>query len=201
MSSDRYTTLEGTTERTIREKASKFIGIALPVQSEADFKRELERVRNDHHGANHVCYAFILGADRSVHRSSDDGEPSGTAGAPILRALQAMSLTYAGVMVVRYFGGTLLGKGGLVQAYGDAARCVLGDAPSVVRVQRRLVRFTCSYPLFEVMKRSLGHIDGEVVECAFAGTCSGIAAIPASLVGSTTQQWRSLGIEVEAATC
>ena len=119
---DTYLTIQITSEAIFRDRASKFIGIAVPVASEAEMKLALDAIRKKYFDATHHCYAFRLGADKSVFRSNDDGEPSGTAGRPILGQIQSKDLTNLLVVVVRYYGGTKLGVPGLINAYKTAAR-------------------------------------------------------------------------------
>lgn len=116
-----------------RVRDSRFIATATPLHSEEGARVALDRVRAEFHGATHHCWALRLAAPQEpVERSSDDGEPSGTAGAPILQAIRRAGLTNVLIVVTRYFGGVKLGKGGLARAYRDAARSVLKDAPEVV---------------------------------------------------------------------
>lgn len=109
-------------------KRSRFLGQAQPVSSESEARTFIEAVRREHHDARHHCTAFVIGPDSMLQRSNDDGEPSGTAGAPILEIITRRELSDVVVVVTRWFGGTLLGAGGLVRAYGDAAAAVLDVA-------------------------------------------------------------------------
>jgi uncharacterized YigZ family protein len=115
-------------EAVYRDRGSKFLGFVYPVQTEAEVKSCLLLLRKQHPGANHHCYAFRLGADKLFFRNQDDGEPSGTAGRPILGQIQSRDLTNVLVVVVRYFGGTLLGVSGLIAAYKGAAHEALEEA-------------------------------------------------------------------------
>jgi uncharacterized YigZ family protein len=118
---DAYNTILEPAECLYKSKGSKFLAFAYPVQSEKEVKERLESLRVTYPDASHHCYAYILHYDKSVSRSNDDGEPSNTAGKPILRQIQKMDLTNTLVVVVRYFGGTLLGVPGLIEAYGQSA--------------------------------------------------------------------------------
>jgi uncharacterized YigZ family protein len=119
--SDSYFTIASPGEGIYKDRGSKFLGFAFPVSSEAEIKTHLTALRKEHPSARHHCYAWRLGADKLAYRSNDDGEPSGTAGKPILTQIQSHDLTNILIVVVRYFGGTLLGVGGLVNAYKEAA--------------------------------------------------------------------------------
>lgn len=120
MFDDTYKTLKTTSEGTFRDKGSKFIGYANPIRNEIDIKAILTQLRAEHPKAKHFCWAFRLTPDRAVFRINDDGEPSGTAGRPILNTLLSADITNVLIVVVRYFGGTLLGVTGLINAYKSA---------------------------------------------------------------------------------
>jgi len=108
-----------------KDRGSKFIGYAFPVTSEEEIKEHLEQLKKQHHNARHWCYAWQLGEQYEKYRANDDGEPSNSAGMPIYGQLQSFDVTYILVVVVRYFGGTKLGEGGLIQAYKTAAQFAL----------------------------------------------------------------------------
>jgi uncharacterized YigZ family protein len=118
---DTYLTLDGPAIGEFKDRGSKFIGLAYPVTSELDIHEYLERLRKEHFKANHHCFAWRLGREGTQFRANDDGEPSGTAGRPILAQIDAANLTNTVVIVVRYFGGTLLGASGLINAYRETA--------------------------------------------------------------------------------
>lgn len=120
---------EGRGEYT--EKKSRFLGRAVPVSSEEEVQACIEAVRKQYYDARHHCYAYVIGENREKTRAADDGEPSGTAGMPILRVIEGAGLTNILIIVTRYFGGTLLGTGGLVRSYTNAAARALEDAPRV----------------------------------------------------------------------
>lgn len=117
---DTYLTITEPCEGTFKDKGSKFIAFAYPIKSESEIKPIVARLKAEHTKANHHCFALRLTPDRSVFRVNDDGEPSGTAGRPILNTLLSKNLTNILVVVVRYFGGTLLGVPGLINAYRSA---------------------------------------------------------------------------------
>jgi uncharacterized YigZ family protein len=117
-----YRTLRETSTGLYKEKGSKFIGIAVPCYTESEAKVYLENWKKEHYQSRHVCYAYRFGVDQKVFRANDDGEPNNSAGAPILGQIQSFDLSNVLIGVVRYFGGTKLGVGGLVTAYKTAAR-------------------------------------------------------------------------------
>lgn len=121
-----YKTICSPTENILfKEKASKFIGYAFPITDEQEVKSILENLKKEHHKARHVCYAYRLGKNGETYRANDDGEPNNTAGIPILGQLKSFELTNLVLLVVRYFGGTKLGVGGLIQAYKTSAKQTL----------------------------------------------------------------------------
>ncbi len=119
---DTYLTITARSDSVFRDRASRFIGLAIPVNNEHEMKQELDKIRKEYFDATHHCYAFRLGYDKSVFRANDDGEPSGSAGRPILGQIQSKDLTNILVVVVRYYGGTKLGVPGLINAYKTAAK-------------------------------------------------------------------------------
>jgi uncharacterized YigZ family protein len=128
MFDDTYRTIAKQSTGIFRDRASKFIGIAVPVKSETQIKDKLAEIRKEYWDANHHCFAWQLGFDRSAYRYNDDGEPSGTAGRPIFGQIQSRELTDVLVVVVRYFGGTKLGVSGLINAYKTTASEALSSA-------------------------------------------------------------------------
>lgn len=125
---DTYLTIEKPSEAIFRDRGSKFMAFAYPINAEGDIKAILANLKTEHPKANHHCWAMRLGIDRSVFRLNDDGEPSGTAGRPILNTLLSRNITNILVVVVRYFGGTLLGVPGLINAYKTATEVALNTA-------------------------------------------------------------------------
>ena len=124
----KFLTIPKTGEGIYREKMSRFLAFALPVSSVDDARECIALYANEYHDARHVCWAYMIGADRLTFLSSDNGEPSGTAGKPILGQINSLGLTNVVVIVVRYFGGIKLGTSGLIVAYREAARMALDDA-------------------------------------------------------------------------
>ena len=125
---DSYRTIRKASSGLYREKGSRFVAEAFPVSDENQIKQLMEEVRREHHEARHHCYAWLLGTREERWRANDDGEPPGTAGRPILGQIRSSGLTNVLVVVSRYFGGTLLGVSGLINAYRTAARAALENA-------------------------------------------------------------------------
>ncbi len=128
---DHYFTIETTTVAEFKDRGSKFLAYSFPIKNAAELKIHLQSLKKEHPKAVHHCFAYRLGTDKMIFRSSDDGEPSGTAGKPILGQIDSKNLTDILIIVVRYFGGTLLGVPGLINAYKTAASLVLQCTPIV----------------------------------------------------------------------
>ena len=128
---DFFYTIDKTGMAEFKDRGSKFLAYAFPVESVEDFKKRLEEIKKEHPKASHHCFAYRVGLDNTIFRVSDDGEPSGTAGKPILGQLDSKQLTNVLIIVVRYFGGTLLGVPGLINAYKTAASLVLQVTPVI----------------------------------------------------------------------
>lgn len=156
-----FRTIQATSEGFYKEKGSKFLAFAVPVASEDEVKAFIAQKRKEHHLAVHVCSAFRLGADLKLYRSSDDGEPSNSAGPPILGQIQAFELTNILIAVVRYYGGTNLGVGGLITAYKTAAKAALENAQIIEKEEMELFELTCSY---EQMPKVMSFLKKEDVE-------------------------------------
>ena len=131
MSSDYYYTIERSASAEFKDRGSKFIAFAFPIAGVADFKKQLQGLKQEHSRAAHHCFAFRIGTDGNTFRSSDDGEPSGTAGKPMLGQIDSKQLTDLAVVVVRYFGGTLLGVQGLINAYKTVTALALQTTPII----------------------------------------------------------------------
>ena len=155
LSTDSYLSIAGESRGLYREKASKFIAVALPVSTEEEVRTGLEELRKAYHDANHHCYAYRLGMDNQLYRSNDDGEPSGSAGKPIYGQILSTGLSDVLVVVIRYFGGTKLGIPGLIHAYKTAAREALDQAEVVEKVIRVQFRVIFEYRMMNEIMRIL----------------------------------------------
>ncbi|MEZ4918889.1 MAG: YigZ family protein [Saprospiraceae bacterium] len=152
---DFYHTIEAPSEGLFKDRGSKFFGYAFPAKSEEEALELLEQVRKEHFKARHHCYAWRFGLEGTRFRANDDGEPSGTAGRPILGQIDSKGLTDVFVVVVRYFGGTLLGASGLIQAYRTAAAEALDTADIVEKFLYDSVLFELDYALVPELMNSL----------------------------------------------
>lgn len=142
---DTYQTISAPSSAEIKEKASRFIAEAFPVSTPEEAEARIQKIRKREYDATHVCSAWRLGPTGDQFRFNDDGEPNGSAGMPILRHIEGRSLTNILVTVTRYYGGTKLGTGGLVRAYGDACALALDGAPVVEVVLRDRIRISFAY--------------------------------------------------------
>ena len=131
MASDTYKTIKSTSEGQFRDRGSRFLAFAWHIEKQEEVKPILDALRKEYHDARHHCYAYMTGSDRQTWRVSDDGEPSGTAGRPILGQINSAELTNILIVVIRYFGGTLLGVSGLINAYRTAAAEAIRNAELV----------------------------------------------------------------------
>ena len=159
---DIYKTVAAPAEGYINEKKSKFFSFIYPVSDVDEVKRILDELRQKYYDARHVCWAYMLGWKREEFRANDDGEPSGTAGRPILGQINSAELTDVLIAVVRYFGGTLLGTGGLIKAYKEAAAEAIANAKVVERTLNDYIDIHFEYPLLnEVMRllKQFGYVE------------------------------------------
>ena len=155
MFEDTYKIITTEGEGLYKEKGSKFVAVAFPVRTEADVKARVAAIRKKYFDAKHHCYAFMIGPDKSCYRSSDDGEPSGTAGKPILNQILSKDVTNVCVVVTRYFGGQLLGVPGLINAYKTSAREALDNCTVVEKTVDEVYALGFDYPLLNDVMRVL----------------------------------------------
>jgi len=171
-SEDSYRTLEAPAEHQFRERSSRFLSFAWPVRDEAEIRGLLSELRKRYYDATHQCYAWRLGPRGETFRSNDDGEPSGSAGRPILGQLLSAGVTDCLVVVVRYFGGTKLGIPGLIAAYRQGAAGVLGEARIVERTVDRRFRITFPYAALNDVMRIVKEVQPAVEEQVFDNLCT-----------------------------
>lgn len=171
MEEDIYKTIEIAGEGIYSEKRSKFLAFAIPVQSLDDVKREVEAYQKKYYDARHVCYAYRLGERRELFRANDNGEPSGTAGKPILGQIDSRELTNVLVIVVRYFGGIKLGTSGLIVAYKAAAAEALDTTEHIEKTINEEITLKFSYPLLNDVLRIVKEEAPRIVEQVFDNEC------------------------------
>jgi uncharacterized YigZ family protein len=179
---DTFLTIKNTAQGLYKEKGSKFLAFAYPVADEREVKYHLEELRKIYHDARHHCYAYMIGVNQEVYRTNDDGEPNHSAGDPILGQIRSHKLTNVLIVVVRYFGGTKLGVGGLIAAYKTAAAEALGQAEIITDIVQHdaLVKFP--YDLMNEVMKLVKDYDFEIKAQDFDLSCTLHIRIRASLV-------------------
>ncbi len=169
---DTYRTIENSSEGTFRDRGSKFLGYAYPITSESEIKAIVASLKSEHPKANHHCWAMRLTADRSVFKLNDDGEPAGTAGRPMLNTLLSKDITNILVVVVRYFGGTLLGVPGLINAYKMATEEALAHAAIIEKTVNDIYTISFNYLQMNDIMRLVKEADLAILNQQFDNNCS-----------------------------
>jgi uncharacterized YigZ family protein len=175
---DKYTTIATTGQGDFRDRGSKFLSYAYPINSVQDVKEKLQALKKEHPKAVHHCYAYRIGTDGTQHRANDDGEPSGSAGKPILGQIDSMGLTNVLVVVVRYFGGTLLGVPGLINAYKTATQVALEPLPKTEKWVESTYDISFDYPVMGEVLYLLKQCEATVYKQDLQLFCNINAGIP-----------------------
>lgn len=170
--SDFYKTLKGVSQGIYKEKMSKFIAIAQPTQSADEAKALIKQIANKYHDARHCCWAYMIGTQRDEYLSSDNGEPSGTAGKPILGQINSFGLTNVVIAVVRYFGGIKLGTSGLIVAYREAARTAIEAGEILECHEQATISFSFPYLAMNDVMKLVKNGDLKVIDQQFDNVCS-----------------------------
>lgn len=171
MEDDSYKTICGLSEGYYTEKRSRFISYAIPVRRVEEVKEELDKYRKQYYDARHVCWAYMLGADRQTFRSNDDGEPSSTAGKPILGQINSNELTDILIVVIRYFGGIELGTSGLIVAYRTAAAEAIAAAEVEERTVDEDITVAFEYPYLNGVMRIVKEDSPAIISQSFEMDC------------------------------
>ena len=188
MTEDTYKTIVAPAEGIYTEKRSKFIAIALPVRTVDEVKGWLDTYQKKYYDARHVCYAYMLGPERKDFRANDNGEPSGTAGKPILGQINSNGLTDILIIVVRYFGGIKLGTSGLIVAYRAAAAEAIGAATVVEKTVDEEVTVLFEYPMMNDVMRIVKEEGPAIVSQGYDTDCSMTLSIRRSLMPRLRQR-------------
>ena len=170
--SDFYKTLKGVSQGIYKEKMSKFIAFAQPAQSADEAKALIKQIANKYHDARHCCWAYMIGTQRDEYLSSDNGEPSGTAGKPILGQINSFGLTNVVIAVVRYFGGIKLGTSGLIVAYREAARIAIEAGEILECHEQATLSFTFPYLAMNDVMKLVKSGDLKILDQQFDNVCS-----------------------------
>ena len=184
---DEYQTIKGEGEGYYTEKRSKFLAFAHHVSTIEEIKELLAGYRKKYYDARHVCYAYMLGAERTEFRANDDGEPSSTAGKPILGQINSNELTDILIVVVRYYGGVNLGTSGLIVAYREAAADAIAHCEIETRQVEEIVTYTFSYPMINDVMRVVKEMQPRIISQTFENTCE----IKLSIRQSEAEQLRN----------
>lgn len=194
---DTYRTIEKPTESMFRDRGSKFLAFAYPVNAEIELKSILSRLKSEHPKANHHCWAMRLGIDRSVFRTNDDGEPPGTAGRPILNVLLSHDLTNIALIVVRYFGGTLLGIPGLINAYKTATEEALKTAAVIEKTINDIYTIDFDYQQMNEVMKLIKDDNISIISQAFDNNCRIQVSIQKTQVNQTLSKLNKLNAAVK----
>ena len=193
MADDSYKTINQIAEGYYTEKRSRFISYAIPVRTVEEVKEQLEKYRKQYYDARHVCWAYMLGPERQTFRANDDGEPSSTAGKPILGQLLSNDITDCLVVVVRYFGGTKLGVPGLIAAYRESAAEAIAAAEIVELTVDRTVRVDFPYVAMNAIMRVVKEQQPRIEEQTFDNLCTMRLAIRESRAAELIEKLRKAG--------
>jgi uncharacterized YigZ family protein len=168
---DSFHTVTTPTEGIYKEKGSKFLAFSMPVENSEQVKELVKTFKKEYYDARHVCYAYMLGAERKEWRANDDGEPSGTAGRPILGQINSRELTNILVIVVRYFGGILLGTGGLTVAYKEAAADALNQAEIIEKTVDCEMTIHFEYSIMNSVMRIVKETNAMILDQGYENDC------------------------------
>ena len=184
-----FKTIKNSVENILlKEKGSKFIGFAFPLEDETDLKKNLEKVKTEHPKATHHCYAFRLGILGENYRANDDGEPNGSAGLPIYNQLLAHEITNILVIVVRYYGGTKLGVSGLVKAYKETAKITLEEAEIITKDLETKLEIEFDFSHQNQIFTLLNKYDGKIIDFISEEHCKIIAKITMNAKENISEQ-------------
>lgn len=198
---DTFTTIKNGGEGLYKEKGSKFIALAFHVETAEQALDIVAATRKKYFDARHVCFAYMLGTERNVFRANDDGEPSGTAGKPILGQIISTGLTDVLIIVIRYFGGILLGTGGLIVAYKTAAADAILNSETEEKIIESLVRIRCDYEAMNYVMRAIKDCQGRVVRQRQEMDCLFSVALRPSFVDVMRQKMDGVkGVEFKDKT-
>ena len=169
---DSYKTIAAIAEGTYSEKRSKFLAFALPVETVDEVKRYVAEYQKRYYDARHACYAYMLGAERTDFRANDNGEPSGTAGKPILGQINSYGLTNILIIVVRYFGGIKLGTSGLIVAYRQAAIEALENATIIEKTVDDDITFSFEFPMMNSVMKIVKDLNPQIISQGYDTDCT-----------------------------
>jgi len=195
---DLYKTITKSAEGYVNEKKSKFLSFIFPVSNVDDTKEIIDEFRKKYYDARHICWAYMIGWEREEFRFNDDGEPSGTAGKPILGQINSFELTDVLIIVIRYFGGTLLGTGGLIRAYKEAAADAIANADIIEKTVDDTINIHFEYTILNDVMRVLKQFESVKWSQDFKESCRMQLVIRRSLTPQLTEMLSSIyGVKFE----
>ena len=189
---DTFLTVKDTATAIFKDKGSKFIAFIYPVSTIDEIKSILDQKRKEYYDARHVCYAYMLGFERLNFRANDDGEPSGTAGRPILGQINSANLTDVLIIVVRYFGDILLGTSGLINAYKTSACDVINSAEIITKIVEKSFVATCDYQTVNDVMKIIKEYNLELVKSEYNLDCSFTFKVRTSLIDTVSRKFSNL---------
>ena len=195
MQSDEFKTISISGEGTYTEKRSKFLAFSHHVSSVDEAMTIVANYRKKYYDARHVCYAYVLGADRQIFRSNDDGEPTSTAGKPILGQINSNELTNILIVVIRYYGGINLGTGGLIVAYRTAAAVAITASTIIIEIDEDTITHKFTYPMMNGVMRVIKDMNSRIISQNFDNTCEIVLAIRKSKTQELLQKLSDLDFE------
>lgn len=169
---DEYLTIEGTGKGEFTDKRSKFLAFAHPVTQLEEIKELIASYRKEYYDARHVCYAYMLGTERTDFRANDDGEPSSTAGKPILGQINSHQLTDILIIVVRYYGGVNLGPSGLINAYKTSAALAIENTSIIAKPIETIISYTFPYIMMNKVMKIVKDMDAKILQQNFDNVCT-----------------------------
>lgn len=195
---DSYKTIREPSEGLFKDKGSKFIALGYSVNSEEEIKTKIKDIKKKYHDARHHCYAYKLGLSEDVYRMNDDGEPSGTAGKPIYGQIISHGLSDVLIIVVRYFGGTLLGTSGLINAYKAAAKDAIANSQLVEQTIKKQLEISFSYDLLNLAMRVIKDERVDIISQEFSESCQIIVNIRVGKFNEVKKKFESVyGIDTK----
>lgn len=192
----KYVTVGKTEDYTFKDRGSKFIGRTHRVSSKEHAEETVKQVWLDHPKARHVCYAYIVDESSGLFRANDDGEPSGSAGVPILNQIRSADFRYVLITVVRYFGGTKLGVPGLINAYKTAAMGAIEQSERIEDFEKSIIQLQFGYPLMEGVMKQLKKHNLNILHSDYAESCNLEIEIPSDAESTHVSYFEQLGVKI-----
>lgn len=195
---DNYRSIPRPSKAVFKDRNSKFFAFAFPVSSLEEIRTNIEELKKEYYDATHHCYAYILGPEKEITKAHDDGEPSHSAGDPILGQIRSKELSDTLVVVVRYFGGTKLGVGGLIQAYRTAASLALEENQIITKRVYHTIKIRFPYPKMNQVMKMIQELDLKIFNQTFEEICDMELGTPPSMAHQTQSRFKNAQIQILA---